>query len=112
METSTDWSPRWLVGESGSRLSQNLFFRLICGGHTGAHEDEEEERRRRHHQDSLSSLKQTRTQKAGLAVGLVVILAVDVAMYIFWSVHDFREGPYYPEGSALPLPGDGANVTV
>lgn len=91
---------------------KHFFFKYICGIHDVADEDDEQEKKMKHHLENLANLKQTSTQKVGLAVGLAIILAIDVAMFIFWSVHDFHEGPYYPEGSDFLLPGDGLNVTL
>ncbi|XP_046336369.2 sodium/myo-inositol cotransporter-like [Haliotis rufescens] len=54
----------------------------------------------------LAALKQTRLEKTILTIGLLSILSIGVAMFIFWSVHIFDTKPFYPEGAQRLLPGD------
>ncbi|XP_076451212.1 sodium/myo-inositol cotransporter-like [Babylonia areolata] len=74
-------------------------------------DDDENKQRMKHHLETLASLQQSTAEKAVLAVGLMVILGIGVAMYVFWSLYDFREAPYYPEGATFVLPGDLRNQT-
>ncbi|XP_067658209.1 sodium/myo-inositol cotransporter-like [Haliotis asinina] len=52
------------------------------------------------------ALKQTRLEKAILTTGLLSILSIAVAMYVFWSVYNFDTNEFYPEGAEDLLPGD------
>ncbi|KAL8590951.1 hypothetical protein ACOMHN_040637 [Nucella lapillus] len=92
---------------------KRLFFRLVCGLHDSHDGDDDSVQREKmaHHLKDLASLRQTRAERVALAVGLAVILGIGVAMYIFWSVYDFHEAAYYPQGSARVLPGDEMNAT-
>ncbi|XP_067658854.1 sodium/myo-inositol cotransporter-like [Haliotis asinina] len=52
------------------------------------------------------ALKQTRLEKVILTTGLLSILSIAVAMYVFWSVYNFDTNEFYPEGAEDLLPGD------
>ncbi|XP_046559241.1 sodium/myo-inositol cotransporter-like [Haliotis rubra] len=54
----------------------------------------------------LAALKQTRLEKVVLTIGLLSILSVGVAMFVFWSVYNFDTNEFYPEGAEDLLPGD------
>ncbi|XP_076451807.1 sodium/myo-inositol cotransporter-like [Babylonia areolata] len=90
---------------------KHQFLKVVCGLHDTTSKDQEEEHRMKHHLETLASLQQSTAEKAVLAVGLAVILGIGVAMYVFWSVYDFREAPFYPEGAAFVLPGDLRNLS-
>ncbi|XP_071110603.1 sodium/myo-inositol cotransporter-like [Haliotis cracherodii] len=60
----------------------------------------------RDHMFVLAVLKQTRVEKIILTIGLLSILSIGVAMYVFWSVYKFDTKPFYPEGAEHVLPGD------
>ena len=61
------------------------------------------------HLEDLCNLKQSTWEKAVLGVGLIVILGIGVAMYVFWSTYKFQAAPYYPNNATYVLPGDGVD---
>ncbi|XP_046326742.2 sodium/myo-inositol cotransporter-like [Haliotis rufescens] len=69
-------------------------------------ENMENDEASRDHMFVLAALTQTRVEKIILTIGLLSILSIGVAMYVFWSVYKFDTKPFYPEGAEHILPGD------
>lgn len=69
-------------------------------------ENMENDKASQDHMFVLAALKQTRVEKIILTIGLLSILSIGVAMYVFWSVYKFDTKPFYPEGAENVLPGD------
>ena len=88
------------------------FFKFVCGFHSGSPDDAAEATAMKLHLQDLSSLKQSKAEKIVLGVGVAVVLAIGVAMYVFWSLYDFHEAPYYPINATHLLPGDAPDVAV
>ncbi len=65
-------------------------IRWFCGWEEGE-KGERHHRQLRQHLEELSSLEQSRTQRAILLVNLVVILAVALAFYVYFSISPFTE---------------------
>jgi hypothetical protein len=95
--------------------TKQILFRLFCGGSLGSQQEEEvmseEKVAMEHHLSELAQLKQTRGERIVLGIGLVLILAIGTALYVFWSTYRFEHGEFYPgtinstAGFTL-LPGD------
>ncbi|KAK7094087.1 sodium/myo-inositol cotransporter-like [Littorina saxatilis] len=94
---------------------KELFFKFVCGVQRDQTIDDvsEELTAKEKHLKDLALLKQSPAERLVLGVGLCIILAIGVSMYVFWSVYKFDAAPFYPEGanSSLLLPGD-ENKTV
>ncbi|KAK7480843.1 hypothetical protein BaRGS_00027929 [Batillaria attramentaria] len=88
------------------RTCKDIFFQLACGLHQTSDEQEEKLMAMKQHLKDLASLKQTKTEKLILGVGLFTIMAIGVTMYIFWSVYKFDAAPFYPNNATHVLPGD------
>ena len=85
-------------------------MKLVCGVHEGGtSEEKEEQMAMKTHLQDLANLKQSRWEKVVLAVGMLTILAIGVAMYIFWSTYKFQTVPFYPSNATVVLPGDGGD---
>nr|KAG5694949.1 hypothetical protein BaRGS_031232 [Batillaria attramentaria] len=93
------------------RTCKDIFFQLACGLHQTSDEQEEKLMAMKQHLKDLASLKQTKTEKLILGVGLFTIMAIGVTMYIFWSVYKFDAAPFYPNNATHVLPGKGLMKT-
>ncbi|KAK7480838.1 hypothetical protein BaRGS_00027924 [Batillaria attramentaria] len=85
---------------------RDFFYNVFCGIHASSEEEEKNVSAMKKHLQDLAALKQSRTARVALDVGLVLILGLGVGMYVFWSVYRFPTGPFYPDGADLTLPGD------
>ncbi|XP_067658524.1 sodium/myo-inositol cotransporter-like [Haliotis asinina] len=85
-------------------MTRRVFNYLL--GINSSEETTDENQALKDHMAVLAALKQTTLEKTILTVGLIGILTVGVAMFIFWSVYVFNTGQFYPEGAESLLPGD------
>ena len=88
------------------------FFKFVCGFHSPSADDAAEATVMKQHLQDLASLKQSRAEKMVLRAGMVVVLAIAVTMYVFWSLYDFHQAPYYPNNASFLLPGDGQGLDI
>ncbi|XP_076451798.1 sodium/myo-inositol cotransporter-like [Babylonia areolata] len=98
--------------ERASRIKE-ILFNLICG--VQLHKDMdaiEHHCSMKRHLQGMNVTEQTMTVKVILAAGMMTVVGIGVAMYIFWSVYPFDTAPFYPEGAAFILPGDGVMKNV
>ncbi|KAK7480840.1 hypothetical protein BaRGS_00027926 [Batillaria attramentaria] len=97
-------------GTERRRALKDFIISLICGIKADTEEEEEQLSIMKQHLKDVASMKQNPVAKLLLGIGVVFIMLLGVAMYVFWSTFDFHEAPYYPEGAVVILPGDELRV--
>ena len=85
-----------------------MALRCICGVTMApdVHQDWQDTSERQRPTVVCPHPEQTLLSKVLLTFGMVTVVGVGVAMYIFWSVYRFPTGPFYPDGAVRPLLGD------